>query len=92
MSNFFVEAKKIKTPGTGLIVLIYDFWMKMFKDFVREIWKHSENYTLNLFKKQKMAEGSNEGSNCARSTTSSSQNGGDKEKRRAWTKSELELL
>lgn len=35
LSHFFVEAKKIKTPGTGLIVLIYEFWMKMFKDFVR---------------------------------------------------------
>lgn len=27
--------------------------MRMFREFVREIWRHSEKYTIGLFKKNK---------------------------------------
>ena len=50
--NFYEEAKKIKSAGIHLIVLTYEFWMKMFREFVREIWRHSEKYTLSQLKKK----------------------------------------
>lgn len=51
LKNFIQNAKKTKGPGFDLILQIYDFWMKTFKDFVNEIWKYSSKYTLNFFKK-----------------------------------------
>ena len=47
------KAKKVRGPGIDLIMLFYDYWMKVFKDFVLEIWKHSEKYTLSFLKKMK---------------------------------------
>ena len=50
---FIQNSKKIRGPGMDLILAIYDFWMRSFRDFVNEIWKHSEKFALNFFKKQK---------------------------------------
>jgi len=51
LKNLLTNSKKMKGPGMDLISSIYDFWMKSFKDFVNEIWKHSSKFTLNFFKK-----------------------------------------
>lgn len=51
ITGFMLGAKKMKGPGIDLISTIYEFWMKMFKDFTNEIWKHSSKFTLNFFKK-----------------------------------------
>ena len=52
MMIFLNEAKAVK-EDIDLIALIYEFWMKMFRDFVKEIWKHSDKYTLKELKKRK---------------------------------------
>jgi hypothetical protein len=50
------NSKKLKGPGVDLIVSIYDFWMKSFKDFINEIWKYSSKFTLSFFKKEEHQE------------------------------------
>lgn len=75
-----------------MILLIYEFWMRMFREFVLEIWRHSQKYS-EMFKKTKMAENIyDEPSN--RSSTSSSQQGekNEKDKRKPWCKDEIEIL
>ena len=74
------QAKLIKGPGLDLISLIYDYWMKIFKDFVLEIWKHSEKYTLSFLKKVKDQDHEN------KSSTSSKLK---EEKRKPWKVSEI---
>lgn len=68
----------------------------MFKEFIKEIWKHNERYSLNMFKKQRSAAGNMHGglefSSCGRSTISSSNGANERDKRRPWAKSEIELL
>lgn len=51
LKNMIIVGKKMKGPGIDLMALIYDFWMRSFKDFVNEIWRYSSKYTLNFFKK-----------------------------------------
>ena len=86
------ESKNIKKSGPHLILMIYEFWMRMFREFVKEIWRHSQKYS-EMFKKNKTNEnGFEERSN--KSSTSSSQQGEkiEKEKRKPWSKDEIEIL
>lgn len=45
------HCRKFKGPGNELVLSIYDFWMKSFKDFINEIGRYSSKFTLNFFKK-----------------------------------------
>ena len=87
----------MKGPGIELITNIHDFWMRSFKDFVNEIWRHSSKFTLNFFKKDKKEEGlireecSSEVME-ARSETSNANTINSKDKRKGWTPEETEIL
>jgi hypothetical protein len=48
-----MTASKIRGPGIDLISVLYDFWMKQFKEFIHKIWKCNKNFTLNFLKKEK---------------------------------------
>ena len=79
------NAKNIKGPGINLVSFLYDYWMKVFKDFILEIWKHSEKFTLNFLKKIK----NNDSNSNFESSTSSKVK---EEKRKPWKNSEVEFL
>lgn len=59
MIEFLGECKKIKGPSIDLFLSMYDFWMKMFKSFIQDIFKYSEKYTLNFIKKKVGTDNSN---------------------------------
>ncbi len=49
--NMVNHCKKFKGPGIELVITLYEFWSKSFKDMINEIWRHSSKFTLNFFKK-----------------------------------------
>lgn len=94
IKNMINNCKKIKGPGLDLVVSIYDFWMKAFKDFMNEIWKHSSKFTLNFFKKEKNSEVSDTNSEVKSETSNNAntKNTNEKEKRKGWSIQDLNML
>jgi hypothetical protein len=97
--TMIATCRKLKGPGIELIANIHDFWMRSFKDFVNEIWRHSSKFTLNFFKKDKREEGELiRGEECsseameARSESSNANTINSKDKRKGWTPDETEIL
>lgn len=92
--TMIANCRKLKGPGIELIANIHDFWMRSFKDFVNEIWRHSSKFTLNFFKKDQKEEGhsfkSEEVYECSsegvevRSESSNTNTMGSKDKRKGW--------
>ena len=72
-----------------MILLTYDFWMRMFRDFVREIWRFSEKHTLNQLKKKESYGKNQKNYNFS---TNSSQISTEKEKRKQWNQEDVEFL
>jgi hypothetical protein len=85
------NCKKLKGPGIDLISQIHDFWMRSFKDFVNEVWRHSSKFTLNFFKKEEGLDCSSESVE-VRSESSNANTMGSKDKRKGWSPEETEIL
>lgn len=77
--------KKMKGPGVDLMVSIYDFWMKSFKDFVNQIWRYSSKYTLNFFKKNEPEQENADSRSDYHSESSNTNTIGSKDKRKGWS-------